>query len=110
MFIYSHKLKIEMGRFTRPLTSLDQRVCDHCLMTIEDEFHFLMQWPRYSHIRSNFLSYFQKQCKNFPLLNSKLQFNWLLANSDDLVIIYSWPILYMTVLKSMVNEYMYLSM
>ena len=52
--ISSHKLKIEMGRFTRPLTPLKQRVCDHCLMTIEDEFQFLMQCPRYSHIRSNF--------------------------------------------------------
>ena len=29
----------------------------------------------------------QKQCKNFSLLSSKLQFNWLLANSDNLVII-----------------------
>ena len=38
--ISSHKLKIETGRFTRPLTPLEQRVCDHCLMTIEDEFHF----------------------------------------------------------------------
>ena len=85
--ISSHKLKIETGRFTRPLTPLEQRVCDHCLMTIEDEFHFLMQCPRYSHIRSNFFSNVQKQCKNFSLLSSKLQFNWLLANSDNLVII-----------------------
>ena len=87
MFIYSHKLKIETGRFTRPLTPLEQRVCDHCLMTIEDEFHFLMQCPRYSQIRSHFFSNIQTQCKNFPLLNSKLLFNWLLANSDELVII-----------------------
>ena len=85
--ISSHKLKIETGRFTRPLTPLEQRVCDHCLMTIEDEFHFIMQCPRYSHIRSNFFSAVQKQCKNFSLLSSKLQFNWLLANSDNLVII-----------------------
>ena len=38
--ISSHKLKIGTGRFTRPLTPLEQRVCDHCLMIIEDEFHF----------------------------------------------------------------------
>ena len=38
--ISSHKLKIETGRFTRPLTPLEQGVCDHCLMTIENEFHF----------------------------------------------------------------------
>ena len=58
--ISSHKPKIETGRLTRPLTPLEQRVCDHCLMTIEDEFHFLMQCPRYSHIRSNFFSNVQK--------------------------------------------------
>ena len=28
--ISSHKLKIETGRFTRPLTPLENRVCDHC--------------------------------------------------------------------------------
>ena len=38
--ISSHKLKIETGRFTRPLTPLENRVCDHCFTTIEDEFHF----------------------------------------------------------------------
>ena len=40
--ISSNKLKIETGIFTRPLTALEQRVCGHCLMTIEDEYHFLM--------------------------------------------------------------------
>ena len=59
----SHKLKIETGNFTRPLAPLEQRICDHCLMTIEGEFYFLMQCPRYSHIRSNFFSNVQKQCK-----------------------------------------------
>ena len=85
--ISSHKLKIETGRFTRPLTPLENRVCDHCFTTIEDEFHFLMQCPKYSHLRNNFFSIVQKRCKNFLLLDSKLQFNWLLANSDDLVIL-----------------------
>ena len=52
--IGSHKLKIETGRLTRPLTPLENRVCDHCFTTIEDEFHFLMQCPKYSHLHSNF--------------------------------------------------------
>ena len=69
--ISSHKLKIETGRFTRPLTPLEQSVCEHCLMTIVDEFHFLMQSPRYSHILGNFFSFSLKQCKNFSLINSK---------------------------------------
>ena len=46
-----------------------------------------MQCQRYSHIRSNFFSNVQKQCKNFSLLSSKLQFNWLLANNDNLIVI-----------------------
>ena len=76
--------------FLSPLvfTSDDHtRVCDHCFTTIEDEFHFLMQCPKYSHLRNNFFSIVQKRCKNILLLDSKLQFNWLLANSDDLVIL-----------------------
>ena len=56
-------------------------------MTIEDEFLFLMQCPMYSHIKSIFFFKRSKNVFNFSLLNSKLQFNWLLANSDNLVII-----------------------
>lgn len=85
--ISSHKLKIELGRFSRPITPLQNRVCDHCLTIIEDEFHFLMQCPMYSHLQKNFFSIVQKQCKNFSSHNSKIQFNWLLANSDDFVIL-----------------------
>ena len=33
--ISSHKLKNETGRFTRPHTPLEQRVCDHCLKGTE---------------------------------------------------------------------------
>ena len=66
--ISSHKLKIETSRFTRPLTPFERRVCDHCLMTIEDEFHFLMQCPKYSHIQSNFFQTFKNSAKTFHYL------------------------------------------
>ena len=52
--ISAYKLKIETGRFTRPLTPVERRFCDHCLTDIEDDLHFLIQCPRYSHVRNTF--------------------------------------------------------
>ena len=67
---------------------MERRFCDHCLTDIEDELHFLIQCPRYSHVRNTFFSAIvQNHCKFFLSLDDKSKFNWLLANSDDEVII-----------------------
>ena len=54
---------------SKPPTPLDNRVCDHCPLDLEDEIHFLIKCPKYAHISNHLFSLVQKHCKNFILLN-----------------------------------------
>jgi hypothetical protein len=39
----NHKLHIETGRYTRPITLVENRICSNCnSKSVEDELHFLM--------------------------------------------------------------------
>lgn len=83
--ISAHRLKIEQGRFSKPPIPVDKRVCEHCSIT-EDEFHCLIVCPRYNVIRNNLFSVVQKHCLKFSSLDSKSKFNWLLSNTDDIIV------------------------
>ena len=60
----SHNLEIEVGRHNK--IALDDRVCKHCRdncnrSVIEDEFHVLLECPKYEDIRE---FYIRKHCVN----------------------------------------------
>ena len=51
----SHELHSETGRWTVPKTPWMERICHLCEnMNIEDENHFLLECPTYTHIRFQF--------------------------------------------------------
>jgi hypothetical protein len=51
----SHELHSEIGHWSIPKTPWDQRVCYLCYTKkVEDEKHFLLDCPAYTHIRSHF--------------------------------------------------------
>jgi hypothetical protein len=44
----NHKLHIETGRYTRPITPVENRICSNCnSKSVEDELHFLMYCPKF---------------------------------------------------------------
>ena len=46
--ISSHNLAIETGRFTRPKTPVNDRICIHCNDNqVENEEHFLLKCPKF---------------------------------------------------------------
>lgn len=48
-----HHLHIESGRWTKPKTPRQQRLCSKCTMNvIEDEYHFVFECQAYQHIRA----------------------------------------------------------
>jgi hypothetical protein len=58
----NHKLHIETGRYTRPITPVENRICSNCnFKSVEDEIHFLMYCPKFENLRrelfSNVLNY-----------------------------------------------------
>ena len=51
----SHELHSETGRWTIPKTPWAERIFHLCeTMSVEDENHFLLDCPAYTHIRSRF--------------------------------------------------------
>ena len=58
----NHKIHIETGLYTRPITPVENRICSNCNSeSVEDELHFLMYCPRFENHRrelfSNVLNY-----------------------------------------------------
>ena len=53
-----HKLRIETGRYTYPITAREERLCKLCLV-VEDENHALFHCPAHAFIR---LKYFSLLC------------------------------------------------
>ena len=71
-----HKLRIETGRYTNPITPRDQRLCKICFV-LEDEQHALFQCPVHSFIRLKYHSLLGKYNTVPLILNPQC--------SDDLV-------------------------
>ena len=67
----SHKLEIERGRYTRPITPIEKRICHLCNVVV-DEFHFTLQCYIYT-VERKYL--FKKKIK---LWNHyfKIYFQW----------------------------------
>ena len=54
LLVSSHSLRVETGRWTRPVTPRSDRKCTTCNV-IEDECHFLLECRRYNHIRKKMI-------------------------------------------------------
>ena len=53
--VSSHRLEIEVGRWTRPnRTPVDERKCRYC-NKLEDEFHFLLECTLYEDLRKQYI-------------------------------------------------------
>jgi hypothetical protein len=73
----NHRLRIEVGRHTKPKLDVSQRICEHCNMNaVEDEMHFVLDCTRFSSTRdkyifmygdveknANFISLFTSNCE-----------------------------------------------
>ena len=77
----NHKLHIETGRYTRPITPVENRICSNCnSKSVEDEIHFLMYCSKFENLRrelfSNVLNY------SAAILSAEDKFVWILSNED----------------------------
>ena len=79
--ISDHKLMIEQGRHTRPMTPRDERFCHMCENTVEDESHFLAECKLYGNQNEFWRTIYTK----FPQtahLNSKEKLAFLMTQED----------------------------
>ena len=64
----SHCLHVETGRWSRPLTPAENRVCQFCPNKIEDEFHLFFECTLYEHLRTHFIPrYYRTRPSMFKL-------------------------------------------
>jgi len=51
----SHRLCIETGKWHRPIqTSISEKICHVCI-TLEDEYHFVLECSLYLNLRTKFI-------------------------------------------------------
>ena len=92
----SHHLNIERGRWTRPVTPVEQRICAYCKPTnnptprspcsgppptpcVDNEYHFLMSCPRFDEVRTTAFEDIALNLSNFCGLSQKQKFSTLLC-------------------------------
>ena len=75
LLLSSHRLRIETGRWERPVIPHLQRLCPYCPNKIEDEFHLIAECNMYDDLRKRLIPryYWQKPSmfKVVQLINSK---------------------------------------
>ena len=85
--ISSHNLRIETGRYTKPKTPANERLCLYCpSQSVEDESHFLLNCNLYSQERSELLDTIKLFVHNFDDLSELEQFSAIMCSSEPLVI------------------------
>jgi hypothetical protein len=85
----SHKLSIETGRYVsvKDRVKPENRICIHCnLAKCEDEFHFLIECPRYEVMRTEFFSQVEQQQLFFHSYSPEIKFTWLMASEESFII------------------------
>jgi len=87
--ISAHKLKIETDRFNgkNQYKAPELRTCDCCnLHKTEDEFHFIMECPKYKQLREHFFSTISFANYHFRDYNMMNQFIWIMTNEDHKIL------------------------
>ena len=56
----NHDLRIETGRYIRPILLRNMRVCSVCVETVEDEEHALYHCPLYNDVRRNYIDLLER--------------------------------------------------
>ena len=71
-------LHVETGRFARPKLPVEQRTCYHCIDSVEDELHFLIDCPFYDDMRRKMFHKAQICNRDFILYDSTAKMIFLL--------------------------------
>lgn len=82
--ISAHCLQIEKGRHGNLRKEKSKRLCTSCPNSIEDEYHFVINCPRYNDQRSKLFDEVNKYCPNFQLLSDENKFLYLLTAEKEI--------------------------
>ena len=77
----SHNLEIERGRYTRPITNLEDRLCPVCHV-VDNEIHFVTKCRINEYPRASLWHKINTIESDFEQLDDKGKFCFLMSNSD----------------------------
>jgi hypothetical protein len=78
----AHSLHIETGRFCKPKTPVQDRICNYCKSSeIEDELHFTIKCTLYDKERQNLYKELNS-FTNFRSLTDEEKFKFLMSGND----------------------------
>ena len=77
----SHDFAIERGRYTRPKTDPDQRLCTHCF-EVKNEENFITNCQINAHERRTFLTKVSSKSPTFIQFNDHEKFIYLMSCKD----------------------------
>ena len=77
----SHSLEIERGRYAKPKTPVEKRICYVCDQeAIEDEFHFLIQCPLYQEERKKMYAVYDNEIGSINVLSDPEKFIMIMSS------------------------------
>ena len=75
----AHKLHVETGRHTRPITPVNDRKCNECETDeIEDEYHVIMKCNKYANKRQELFNSVTRECPLFSALDDISKFYFIM--------------------------------
>jgi hypothetical protein len=81
--ISSHNLAIETGRYTKPKTAIDDRLCINCnLQEVESEKHFLLICPLYNDDRKILMDSITPHIHDLENLSNEDKFIRIMSNKE----------------------------
>ena len=83
--ISAHNLAIERGRYQRPPTPINERVCPHCPHHIQDEHHFLLNCKQHMQEREDLQHKITALCPLFQALSPINQFLFMLSAEGEII-------------------------
>ena len=84
-------MHIEKGRDNG--TKVEDRICNLCKNSIEDEVHFLFTCPVLSKSRDPYVKYIDEKYENFCVLSDENKLIWPLSSEDKKLIIHLFKLL-----------------
>jgi hypothetical protein len=82
--ISAHNLAIETGRYTKPKTPVEQRLCIHCnKREIESEQHFLLVCPLYNTERVELMLKIMRFIPDLPNVSNDVKFMNIMSSKEE---------------------------
>ena len=79
----AHSLEIERGRYAKPKTPVEKRICNVCdHKAVEDEFHFLIQCSLYQEERTKMYAIYNIEIGSINVLSDMEKFTLIMSSKS----------------------------